>query len=71
MTEPYSLHTLAAPELRRDSAFAFGVIGANAALAGYATAAGIWLGAALCLVAIVGGLVGLSRVDERAREISA
>jgi|GEM_PF-4122735 len=71
MTEPYSLRTLVAPDLRKETACVFSFMGVAAAVAGYATVVGMWHVFALEIVALIGGLVALSRIDERARELES
>ncbi|ELZ23491.1 hypothetical protein C475_14498 [Halosimplex carlsbadense 2-9-1] len=69
MTAPYSLRTLAAPELRRDTVERFGMLGMGALAAGTGTAVGSALAVALGVVGILAGIVSLKEIDERAREL--
>jgi len=69
MTEPYSLRTLAAPELRTQVAVVFGGLGLAAVVAGASTATGSVVGLALGLLAILLGLAPMKQIDEKAREI--
>ncbi|QLH83218.1 hypothetical protein [Halosimplex pelagicum] len=71
MTDPYSLRTLAHPELRRDTAVTFGILAIAAVAAGLATPSGNVVSLGLALVGIIGGTHGLGELDDKARELES
>ncbi|WP_436931671.1 hypothetical protein [Halosimplex halobium] len=71
MSEPYSLRTLVRPEIRREAAITFGILGLAAIAAGLATASGNVVSLGLALVGIAGGTYGLGELDDKAREIES
>ncbi|NLV10670.1 hypothetical protein GOC74_12115 [Halomicrobium mukohataei] len=69
MTEPYSFRTLAHPTIAPEALASFVGLGSVAYMSGMAMRTGDYVLAGLAVMALLGLLVALNRVDKRAREL--